>query len=48
MKREEFERLNTLSKKVINQKITSIKFEQFNKKLTLWNQSTEYQIVGFF
>jgi hypothetical protein len=48
MKREEFERLNTLSKKAINQKVTSSKFEQFNKQLILWNQSTEYQTVDFF
>ena len=48
MKREEFERLNTLSKKATNQTTTSSKFEQFNKPLTIWNESTEYQAVGFF
>jgi hypothetical protein len=45
MNKEQFERLNALSEKAINDCITPIELEEFNKLLTSWNQSTEYNLL---
>ncbi|MFT5849151.1 hypothetical protein [Psychroserpens sp.] len=45
MNKEQFERLNALSEKAINDCLTQIELEEFNKLLTSWNQSTEYNLL---
>jgi hypothetical protein len=45
MDNEEFERLNLLSEKAINDSLTPIELEEFNKLLTSWNESTEYNLL---
>jgi hypothetical protein len=47
MGNEEFERLNMLSEKAINDCLTPIELEEFNKLLTSWNQSTEYNLLQY-
>ena len=41
----QFERLNALPEKAINDSLTPIELEEFNKLLTFWNQSTEYNFL---
>jgi hypothetical protein len=45
MDTEEFERLNLLSEKAINDSLTPIELEEFNKLFTSWNESTEYNLI---
>ncbi|MDX2367537.1 MAG: hypothetical protein QNK36_03905 [Colwellia sp.] len=49
METEEFERLNVLSEKAINDTATSDELEEFMKLLNVWNESTEYNLLqGFY
>jgi hypothetical protein len=45
MNTEQFERLNTLSEKAINDTATINELEEFNHLLIAWNQSTEYNLL---
>jgi hypothetical protein len=49
MEKEEFERLNTLSEKAINDTATPNELEEFNQLLIAWNEFTEYNLLqGFY
>jgi hypothetical protein len=45
MEKEDFERLNTLSQKAINDTVTTTELEEFKRLLTIWNDSTEYNML---
>lgn len=45
METEEFERLNVLSEKAINDTATANELEEFSQLLIAWNESTEYNIL---
>ncbi|MDX2368913.1 MAG: hypothetical protein QNK36_10990 [Colwellia sp.] len=48
MKKEEFERLNTLSEKAMENIATPNEIEEFNKLFTVWNESAEYNLLQGF
>jgi hypothetical protein len=49
MKTEEFERLNTLSEKAMNDIATPHELEEFKQLLITWNESAEYNLLqGFY
>ncbi len=48
MKSEEFERLNTLSEKAINDIVTPNELKEFNQLLTAWSESVEYNSLPGF
>jgi len=45
MEKEDFERLNTLSEKAINDIATPNELKEFSQLLTTWNESTEYNLL---
>lgn len=45
MEMEGFDRLNALSEKAINDTLTPTELNEFNQLLTLWNKSTEYNLL---
>jgi len=45
METEQFERLNVLSIKAINDTATPNELEEFKQLLTAWNKSTEYNLL---
>jgi hypothetical protein len=45
MNMDQFERLNTLSEKAINDTATVNELEEFSNLLIAWNQSTEYNLL---
>lgn len=49
MKSEEFERLNTLSEKAMNDIVTPNELKEFNLLLSAWSKSIEYNsLPGFY
>ena len=49
MKKEDFERLNMLSEKAINDIATPNELKEFSQLLTTWNELTEYNLLqGFY
>ena len=48
MTKENFERLNVLSEKAINEIVPTNELEEFNQLLNLWSESTEYNILQGF
>ena len=45
MEKEQFERLNALAVKAINDTATPKELEEFEQLLIAWNQSTEYNLL---
>lgn len=45
MKTEEYERLNSLSEKAINETLTPSELNEFKLLLTIWNDYTEYNLL---
>mgnify|MGYP005988158201 CR=1 FL=1 len=45
MKQEEFDRLNTLSEKAINNILSPIELNEFKHLVTIWNESIEYNLL---
>lgn len=45
MKKEDFERLNMLSEKAINDIVSPNELEEFNQLLNVWNELTEYNLL---
>jgi hypothetical protein len=48
MSTEDFERLNALSKKAINDIVTPGELMEFNNLLSVWSESTEYNSLPGF
>jgi len=49
MKTEEFERLNALSEKAMDDIATPNELEEFKQLLITWNESAEYNLLqGFY
>ncbi len=45
MEKVDFERLNTLSEKAMNDIATPHELKEFSQLLTTWNESTEYNVL---
>lgn len=46
MNREQFNRFNRLSEKVLTETATPYEVKEFNYLLKLWNQSTEFNFIN--
>ena len=45
MEADDFERLNTLSEKAMNDIVTPNELKEFSQLLSTWNESTEYNLL---
>ncbi|MFT7109658.1 MAG: hypothetical protein ACI843_001320 [Psychrobacter glaciei] len=46
MTEDDFERLNTLADKALNDSATNNELSEFNQLLTLWNESAEFNLYS--
>lgn len=47
MNKEQFERLNVLSKRSINDTVTPNELEELMRLLVLWNESIEFNLLQY-